>query len=331
MVASSAAEQLQSRSIVWDNHACLPLHGKDPSLMLARHRAAGFTFVSVNLGDAEVNLETMVRLAAYVRAFVRENPGEYLLAGTADDIVAAKQSGRTAIAFDVEGMRVIGEQLSLVSFLQEIGVRWMSVAYNRANQVGSGCHDAHDNGLTELGRDILKELTRAGVIICCSHTGYRTAREVMEQTTVPIIFSHSNAGAIFEHPRNIPDDLARRCAATGGVIGLNGLNIFLGKSGELVDLLATHIEHFIDLVGAEHVGLGLDFVYENDELSCAVAAAEHIWPPGYGYGSGLRCVPPESLPRLTEALLSRGYSEDTVAGILGENFLRIARQVWRQR
>jgi membrane dipeptidase len=329
MVAKSAAERLQSRSIVWDNHACLPLHGKDPSRFLARHRAAGFTFVSVNLGDAEVNLETMVRLAAQVRAFVRQNPADYVLAGTADDIVAAKQSGRTAIAFDVEGLRVIGGELSLITLLQEIGVRWMSIAYNRANQVGSGCHDAQDHGLTELGRAILAELTRAGVIICCSHTGYRTAREVMEQASVPIIFSHSNASAIFEHPRNIPDDLARRCAATGGVIGLNGLNIFLGKTGELVDLLATHIEHFIDLVGAEHVGLGLDFVYDNEELSSAVADAEHIWPPGFGYGPGLRCVPPESLPRLTEALLARGHSENVVAGILGENFLRVARRVWR--
>lgn len=329
MVARSAADALQARSIIWDNHACLPLHGSNPSHMLSRHRAAGYTFVSVNLGDAEVDLETMIGLAANVRAFVQQNPGEYLLARTAEDVVVAKESARTAIAFDVEGLRVIGENLSLVSLLKDIGVRWMSVAYNRANQVGSGCHDAEDKGLTVLGRAILAELTRCGVIICCSHTGYRTAREVMEQATVPVIFSHSNSSALFEHPRNIPDDLARRCAATGGVIGLNGLNIFLGKSGELVDLLATHIDHFIGLVGPEHVGLGLDFVYDNDELTDAVATAEHIWPPGFGYGASLRCVPPESLPRLTEALLAQGHSEDVVAGILGGNFLRVARQVWR--
>jgi membrane dipeptidase len=331
MVASqSRAEQLRRRSIIWDNHACLPLRGLgDPSHLLARHRSAGMTFVSVNLGDAEVSLETMIRLAAHVRGFIDEHPREYVLARTAADITQAKSDGRTAIAFDVEGLRVIGDQLSLVQLLYDIGVRWMSVAYNRANQAGGGCHDLHDNGLTPLGRGILAELTRVGVVTCCSHTGFRTAREVIEQATVPVIFSHSNAGAIFEHPRNIPDDLARRCAATGGVIGVNGLNIFLGQTGDLVDLLVAHLEHFIDIVGAQHVGLGLDFVYDNNELTEAVAAAEEIWPPGFGYGAGLRCVAPESLPRLTEALLARGHSDTTVAGILGENFLRVARQVWR--
>ena len=327
---ASRAEQFHRSSIIWDNHACLPLRGQgDPSHLLCRHRAAGATFVSVNLGDAKVPLEAMIRLAGHVRSFVSEHAGDYVLARTAADITRAKNDGRTAIAFDVEGLRVIGDQLTLVPLLYDIGVRWMSVAYNRANQAGGGCHDQHDSGLTPLGRAILAELNRVGMVTCCSHTGYRTACEVMEQATVPIIFSHSNASALHEHPRNIPDDLARRCAATGGVIGVNGLSIFLGQSGDLEDLLVAHVEHFIDLVGAEHVGLGLDFVYDNDELTEAVAAASEIWPPGFGYGPGLRCIPPESLPRLTEAFLARGHSEKSVAGILGENFLRVATRVWR--
>ena len=271
----------------------------------------------------------MIRLAAHLRSFVTQHADEYVLAGTAADVRLAKNDGRTAIAFDVEGLRVIGDQLSLVALLYDIGVRWMSVAYNRANQAGGGCHDQHDNGLMPLGRSILAELTRVGMVTCCSHTGYRTVCDVMEQATVPIIFSHSNASALHEHPRNIPDDLARRCAATGGVIGVNGLSIFLGHSGDLIDLLVAHVEHFIDLVGAAHVGLGLDFVYDNHELAEAVAAAAEIWPPGFGYGAGLRCISPESLPRLTEAFLARGHSETTVAGILGKNFLRVAEQVWR--
>ncbi|MDJ0921678.1 MAG: membrane dipeptidase [Henriciella sp.] len=330
---ASAAQTLIDQSIVWDNHVCITTRrsGSVWVEQIARAHAAGFSFLSLNIGDSEIELDTVIRLAADFRAFVRANSDKYLMATTAADIHAAKATGRTAIAFDLEGVYALDGQISLVPFLYEIGVRWMLMAYNKANWAAGGCHDETDRGLTLEGRKLVKEMDRVGLIKCCSHTGYRTARDVLEMTERPVVFSHSNARALKDHPRNIPDDLIKACAATGGVIGLNGLNIFLGEGPNLIELLADHIDHMAELVGTDHIGLGLDYVYDMDDLNQQLATAETVWPAGFGYGPGIKFVPPEQLSDLVETLLQRGYGERDLANILGGNFLRLAETTWGAR
>jgi membrane dipeptidase len=327
---SDRAVRAYRDAIVWDNHVCLPLkpHG-DWMDCLARHRVAGATFISLNLGDAKVPLELMVRMAAHFRAWIQRHADEFVMAATVKDIHLAKAQGRTAVAFDIEGVRALGEQVSLIELLYTLGVRWMLFAYNRANLAGSGCHDIEDGGLTELGRRMLGEFERVGMVACCSHTGYRTARDVLEHATQPVIFSHSNPRALHEHPRNIPDDLIRGCAATGGVVGVNGLSIFLGGTDDLLGRFVAHIDYVAQLVGPKHVGIGLDFVYDQQALSDDLAASDDIWPAGFGYGPDVTFLPPDILPRVSDALLQRGYSLGDLAGILGGNFLRVAEQVWK--
>jgi len=326
---SEPARKLHHESIVWDNHSCFPQTGAEPLMpQLERYRQSGANVLGVNIGDSQVELDAIIRLAAALRDYISRNSDRFVLAGAVDDIMRAKAAEKLAIILDVEGCYAIGDQLSLIPFLFDMGVRWMLMVYNIRNRVGSGVHDATDEGLTPFGRDVVAEMDRVGIIKCCSHTGYRTAMDVLSASSRPCIFSHSNPRALYDHPRNIPDDLIRICAAGSGVVCINGVGIFLGENDNRTETMVRHIDYVAQLVGAEHIGLGLDFVFDQSALDASLAGSKAIWPAGYGYRPGIKFVPPEQLPELTEALLKRGYGESDVRGILGGNMLRVARAVW---
>src|SRR4029077_17545590 len=117
---------------------------------------------------------------AQFRRWISMRPEQYVLINGVGDIERAKREGKLAVGFDIEGARAIGDQISLVQLFYDLGVRWMLMAYNRANLVGCGCHDAEDTGLTAFGRQVLDEMARVGMAACCSHTGPRTSLEVIE-------------------------------------------------------------------------------------------------------------------------------------------------------
>jgi membrane dipeptidase len=243
------------------------------------------------------------------------------------DIEAAKRDGKLAVAFDIEGGRAVEAHPGLVEIFYRLGVRWMLIAYNKNNRLGGGCQD-EDSGLTDYGRLIIDEMERVGMVLCCSHTGYRTAREAIEYSRNPVIFSHSNPRALWDHERNIPDDLMQACARTGGVVNLNGIGIFLGNNDNSTETLLRHIDYAVELIGAEHVGLGLDYVFDQAELDEYVRSRPDIYPPEKGYGAGIAMIEPERFPVIAEALLRKGYSETDVQGIMGHNNLRVAKRVW---
>lgn len=327
---SERARQALARHLVWDNHACMPLRPEDERFLpqLQRHRAVGADVVVINVGYGDSSIEDHLRMLAGLRAWFARHSDEYRLIATADDIERARAEGKLAVAFDIEGARAIGDQLSLVPLYYDLGVRWMLIAYNRNNLAGGGCQD-EDSGLTDYGRRMLEEMARVGMLACCSHTGYRTAREAIDASPTPVIFSHSNPRALRDHPRNIPDDLIRACAARGGVVGINGIGLFLGENDASSATLARHVQYVADLVGVEHVGLGLDYIFDRDELDDYVAANPQMFPPQLGYGAGMHMVEPEQLPELADILLARGFSDADLGAVLGGNWLRVARQVWR--
>ncbi len=324
------AAALLARSLVWDNHACMPLRLTDDAFLpqLERHKAAGFNVVSLNVGFGDYGVEQHIRVLAHFRHWLSRHQDDYQLIESADDIALARARGKLAVTFDIEGGNALGEQASLVSLYYGLGVRWMLMAYNSNNALGGGCH-GQDGGLTAFGREVLDEMARVGMVACCSHTGLTTALEVMAYSARPVIYSHSNPSAVYRHARNIPDRAMLACAATGGVVGLNGIGIFLGDVEDLVEPLARHIDHAVQVIGARHVGLGLDYVFDQAELVEQFEEMKASFPAGFGYGSGLRMVAPEQIGAVVERLLRLGYRDEDVVGILGGNWLRIAHAVWQ--
>jgi len=315
--------------VIWDNHACMPLRPDDAFLpQLERCRRIGQTVICLNVGFDLTSFEDHVRVLAHFRHFVRRHSDRYLLIDSVADVREAKRSGRLGVCFDLEGTKALGTQLSLIEFFYSQGVKWMLMAYNLNNLVGGGCQD-EDHGLTAFGREVLDEMLRVGMVPCCSHAGWRTAMEVIEHVSGPVIFSHSNAHALQAHPRNIPDELIKACAATGGVIGINGLSPFLGTGAGPVAQMFRHIEHMVELVGADHVGLALDYVYDLEEMNAWLSDRPDLFPPEKGYGSNFTLVAPEGIPALIDLMVGHGYPQEAIIKIIGGNHLRVATEVWK--
>ncbi len=199
----------------------------------------------------------------------------------------------------------------------------MLMCYNLKNAVGDGCQELTDSGLSRFGTQLVAEMNRIGMLVDVSHTGYRTSMEVIEASSAPVIISHANPRALCDHTRNVPDDLIKACAASGGVIGVVGFAKVLGDDPVVrPEHMVQHIEYLLDLVGPRHVGLGIDYVYDQ------AFDMRTPWSPHYA-GRPVGVLEPEDLPRVTEALLARGHDEPVVRGVLGENWLRVAERVWK--
>jgi membrane dipeptidase len=320
-------KRLIGDGIVWDNHGCLPLRA-DASFLsqLERYREAGVNVVSLNVGFADMSWAEHLRILSFMRQWIAVRPDTYRLVSTVEDIRRCKAEGKLGIVFDIEGMCPVQKDLSLVQTFYELGVRWMLIAYNRNNLAGGGCLDT-DSGLTAVGRAIIDEMERVGMVLCLSHAGARTVAEALEYARNPAIFSHSNPYGDTPHARNVSDDLMRACARKGGVIGLSGIGPFLGVQVNLVERLLQQLRYVIDLVGVEQVGLGLDYVFDRTELDEHVRLNPTLYPPGIAGGLGM--VQPEAIGTIAEGLARDNLTDAQIRGILGENWLRIATRVWR--
>jgi len=296
--------------------------------VIPRYLASGCNYVSLTIGSDRWTLEQTVLVVAAERARYARHEDKYVLVETVDDIIRAKNDGKLAIGFNFQGTNGLAGNLHMVALYYKLGVRSMLLAYNQKNMVGDGCHERTDAGLSRFGVSLVKEMNRVGMLVDCSHTGYRTSMEAIETSSAPVIFTHSNAKSLLPHERNITDDLIMACARSGGVIGMNGMGIYIADNDASTAAMARHIDFLADLVGPQHIGLGLDFVFYEENFYARVKANPNRYPPDK-YPIPQQFFKPEQLPELTELLLSRGYTEDAVRGILGENFLRVARKVWK--
>ena len=325
MLISEQARSIHKHSLVWDTHACFRLHPTADLSELKRYNDSGVDFVSLNIGMDLNSFENTLQVLARYRSYIASHPDQYVLALTVNTIRKAKESGRLAIAFDLEGSDPLLGNLHMISLYYDLGVRQMLLAYNKDNRASGGCMEGHI-GLTEFGRGVVREMNRVGMVVDVSHMGYRATLETFEVSTAPVIFSHANPSGLWEHARNISDEQIKACARTGGVVGINGIGDFLG--GTSSERIVQNLEYVMKLVGPEHVGLGLDYVVDKQELIEYVEGHPDIFPPDK-IKNILSFVEPEQFPEFTELLYQKGYSEQIISGILGGNFLRVAEGVWK--
>ena len=319
--------------IKWESHACLPLHPQADFAPMDRLHAAGVNYVSINIGMDMNPVTQVMSVIAGFRATIAAHPEKYLLANTVQDITRAAATGKLAIGFDLEGAMPLLDQPEMVALYRNLGVRQMHLAYNRNNSVAGGCHD-ETQGLTPLGHQIVAAINDAGVLMDCSHTGRRCSLDIMAASTKPVIFSHSNPLALVEHGRNVTDEQIRASAATGGVICVSGVSIFLGTRTPDADDVARHAAYVADLVGVEHAGIGLDISFHQSELNDTPPGdydPSYWWPRSAGYNRAISksTYPPiESWAVLGEALQRTGMTADEAALVMGGNMMRVAEKVW---
>jgi membrane dipeptidase len=288
---------------------------------------------------------------------VRRFSSDLVFARTAEEVRRAHAQGKIAALIGVEGGHMIGNDIRMVRIFADLGVRYMTLShfYNDEWADSSTDKPVH-NGLTDSGKDIVREMNRQGMLVDISHVSDKTFYDALEVSKAPLIASHSSCRALCNHPRDMTDDMIKALAAKGGVIQINYEKSFIDQaykdaydketggvvqhlseltkncnndeaciSQEMAKLQAKltaegklphvswekvieHIDHVVKLVGADHVGLGSDF-------------------DGADMPDGLEDC--SKLPKITEALLRKGYSEGDIRKILGENTLRIMEQAER--
>jgi len=290
-----------------------------------------------------------------VRSLVEQHPSELALCTTAAEVRRAVKQGKVAVLMGVEGGHIIGNSLPALRSYARLGVRYLTLSHGLNTEWSdSSSEPPLHNGLTDFGKGVVRELNRAGVMVDISHVSDKTFWDALEVSQAPMIASHSSARALSGHPRNLTDEMIKALAAKGGVIQINYLATYLSdelyRAGEAVrpqvdakrseleklypgadnatkrrtelaafraqfpmppvswEKIIEHIDHVVKLVGPRHVGLGSDF-------------------DGATMPQGMEDV--TRLPKITDALLKKGYKPGDIRGILGENLLRVMAEAER--
>ena len=261
---------------------------------------------------------------------------------TVDDIIDAHQNGKVAWVAVMEGAMMIENELDRIDLLFGFGLRSLGITYSESNALGSGLKEARDGGLTKFGQKAVERMNKVGLLIDCSHTGDQTALDTIEHSSKPIILSHIGAKTLWNSNRLAPDDVLKACADKGGVIGIEAAphtTLTADHRQHNLDAVMQHFEYIKDLVGIDHVTLGPDTLYgDHAGLHKAYSAALSLKESkGTGqegmefdpveFVDGLE-NPTESSYNIVRWLVKNGYSDADMAKVMGQNTLRLLREVW---
>lgn len=275
-------------------------------------------------------LRACLQQAVACHQAVRDNPDHTMLIRTRDDLDALEASDRIGLMLSMEGVEPLGSSPELADVFWQLGVRMVSLTWNSRNAFADGL--AERGGVTALGRDLVARLGSLGVIFDLVHASEATFQDVLELSgDAPVVVSHACCRAVCDRPRNLSDDQLRALADRGGILGMMALpSVVDAYDAEnwTLDRLVDHVDHAVDVMGIEHVGLGGDFVHQIS-LCPGIrvpTSAQALHPGGLAADSYLEELPgPEAYPRLVEVLERRGYEGERLDAILGGNFMRLFR------
>ncbi|MGH9902903.1 MAG: membrane dipeptidase, partial [Pyrinomonadaceae bacterium] len=320
---------------------------------IARMKQGGVTgqFFSVYVDRKYVKEGGSARRALdmidHVYRAAERHPDDIVMAASVADIRRAKRRKKVAALMGIEGGHAIENSLMALRDFYRLGIRYMTLTHNNTNDWADACCDvARHNGLSDFGREVVREMNRIGMFVDISHVSDKTMHDVLDVTQAPVIASHSSARALTNHRRNIPDELLRRIARNGGVVMINFYPAFIDQKA--LDAQTARTERLkpqMDALDAQYKNDPKRLEEERNRLLAAnplpptplsvlidhfdhvakVAGIDHV-----GLGSDFDGVPslPEGmhdiaqLPNITYELLRRGYSEKDVRKVLGENLLR---------
>jgi membrane dipeptidase len=307
--------------------------------MVANVLSSGITALNLTIGGNTPE-QVFQSMARWERDLDRHS-GALMKVRTVADLEVAKRQKKLGLIYGFQDGVGIGDDLSRVALYHAFGLRIVQLTYNVRNMFGDGCLQPENGGLTPLGRQLVERLNAQGITVDTAHCGMRTTMDAIEHSTKPIAISHSGCRAVADRPRSKPDDILKRMADKGGVIGIY-LMPFLSMSGQpSSDDLVKHVEHAVNVCGEDHVGIGSDLSITPHVVNAEYMRVHRTFVEGR-IKAGIAApgedpaVPmfvtdlntPRRMERIAEKLLARGYSESRVEKIIGGNFVRLMRETW---
>ncbi len=326
-VSFREAKRLHNRILSLDSHCDTPMFfdqqinfaSRDPKILVDLHKMTeGHLDATImvaylkqlGLSDEELLAATSKadHILDEIESMVAKSASYVNIAYTPTDLYRLKEEGKKAIMLGIENGYAIGKDLSNVERFRKRGVVYMTLCHNGNNQLcGSARFNDENLGINAFGEQVVKEMNRVGMMVDISHASERTFYDALDISTKPIVASHSSSRALCNHPRNLTDTQLKALADKGGVAQVTLYNGFLKEEGTatIKDAIA-HLNHMVDVMGIEHVGIGTDFDGDGGIIGCASAS---------------------ELINFTRHLLKERYSEEDIRLIWGGNFLRVMEEV----
>ena len=301
--------------------------------------AGGVTATNATIATWENYRETLDHVQAWLQRFA--NCGETLMQiKTTEDILEAQKTSKVGVILGFQNATPIENDLGHLEIFYALGVRIIQLTFHERNLLGDGCWESANAGLSNFGRDAVREMNRLGILIDLSHVGERSTLETIDYSEKPVAVTHANCRVYYDNPRNKTDEAVKLLAARGGVVGATAIASFLRTQFEsTLEDFVDAIDDMVERIGIDHVAFGSDFTQDQPTSFWRyIGSQQGTKYPAIFTRQGIRydlmdlyptdLETPDKLSNLAEALDKRGYSSEDIGKILGLNWLRLFSAVW---